>query len=69
MQCGRYQPKYGWKIQCLFHRPLCITKTEEMSLSPENGRGLDASKSSAVSDGSTATPRGKTGNMQTAVNM
>lgn len=54
---------------CLLHRPFLIAKTEEMSQSPENGRGLVVSKSSAVSDGSTAAPRGEIDNMQTVVKL
>ncbi len=37
-----------------------VTKTEKMPQSSENGRGLVVSTASAVFDGSTATPRGRT---------
>lgn len=54
-------------MPCLLHRPFFITKTEHMSQSPENGRGLVLSKSSAVSDGSAAAPCDEIGTMQRAV--
>lgn len=43
------------------------SKTEEMPQSPEIGRGLVVSWSSAGSDGSTVAPCGDTDNMQAAV--
>lgn len=54
---------------CLFHRPLFITKTDEMFQSPGNGRGLVVISSRAFSDGSTAAPRGDINNLQAAVKM
>lgn len=46
-----------------------FNKDEGVGQSPENGRGLSVSGTSTVFDGSTATPSGEVGNIQTAGNL